>query len=269
MKIHSLLAALATVATLYAQDPFASDPYVKNPPPAGAVPESKGPRNISVCYETFSVPLALAAKWQRAKKPDSGFYATLIESVGKDGVRQESFDMVRFPSGQKATVKCVTEEIYPSEYEQSFRPGAVGVAVPPSISAEMSGAPVDAEKAAPSAAGEGGLRTPCTPTSFETRDVGRAFEVEGTMGEGNSETYVDLRLVPEMVTFAGRQPWGQGISRTEMPVFETQRINTAITVRPNQPALLGTLSRPPGSQADQDSAKRIWFAFVTVRLVKP
>ena len=78
---------------------------------------------------------------------------------------------------------------------------------------------------------------------------------------------MDLRLSPALVTLVDRTKWGQGVSETEMPVFESQQMNLAVTLLSGQPLLLGTPSQPPASKVDADSANRVWFSFVTADVV--
>lgn len=261
MKLQSLLAVLA-IASLHAQPAPAADPYVKDPTQLPGKPERAGPRNISLCYETYSVPIALAARLRRERKTDAELYTLLSTATDKNGIHQESFDIVRCKSGNQAVAKGITEEIYPTEYEPAAVPATVGFAItPPSGNGTPAPGP-------PSAGGTSGPPGAATPCAFDTRNVGRTVEAEATMGE-DPDPFVDIRMSLDHVTAAGRCSWGQGISKTEMPVFESQRLNTAIVVRANQPALVGTLNRPPVSQVDPDSAKRVWFAFVTVKTVKP
>jgi hypothetical protein len=266
MKIHSLLAVLA-LASLHAQPAPAADPYVKDPSQSSGKPPGIVPRNLSVCCETFSVPLAFAARLQRERKTDAELYTLLGGAAAKDGARQESFDIALCKSGTRAIGGNVIEYIYPTEFKPPSLPTAVGIAITPSFGKEHpASAPAPGtRKDAPSS----GLFTPATPSSFDTRNVGRDFEAEATMGEDPQDPFVDLRIYLGRVAHAGTRASGQGISQIEMPVFESQRVNTAVTVRAGQPALLGTFNRPPVSQVDPDSAKRVWFAFVTVKAVKP
>lgn len=218
------------------------------------------PPNVSICYEAFSLPLAMAAKLQRQQLGDSELYKQLVATVEKETVRQELLVMVRGKSGQKSTTEGISEEIYPTEYQPAPLPESVG-SEPPSPTTDSSKPAVPSKL--PASRPE---RFPATPTAFDTRNVGTTLEIEPTLGEG---LIVDLRIVPETVTFVGRESWGQGLSLAEMPVFEAQRINTAITSQLNQPFLLGTISRPPVSKVDKDSANRVWFAFVTATMAKP
>ena len=81
---------------------------------------------------------------------------------------------------------------------------------------------------------------------------------------GENDEFIDLQLSPETVTLVDRVSWGQG---TEVPIFETQRVITALTLISGQPRLVCTPSRPPVSKADADSANRVWFSFVTADII--
>lgn len=272
MKIHQpflSLLACASVACLHAEDAPAADPYLKDQLATNIDPQPAGRPNISVCYETFSVPLRLAAKLRREWKNDAGLYTRLTSASAKDGVRQESFDVARCLSSQKVKVECITEELYPTEFEAPELPNTVGVAVSPPDTSNPAPSAADVSKTNPPPAGGGSLPTPGTPTSFQTRNVGRTFEFEATMGGSPANPVVDIRLVPEIISLVGKDAWGQGVSQAEMPRFETQRVNTSMTVSLGRPTLFGTMNRPPDSQADPDSANRVWFAFITVKSVAP
>lgn len=212
--------------------------------------------NISICYETFSLPLAMAAKIQREQLPDSKFYERILAAVEKEEARQESFTVLRTRSGQKAETESIIECQYPTNYESAkVGKSANNVTVSPGTDA------------APGTEKASGARTPATPKNFETKNIGNTLELEPNLSE--DEKFVDLRLLPEHETLGGKISWGQEFSTAELPEFEIQRINTSATLRINQPFLLGTYSRPPVSKVDPDSANRVWFAFVTATLAKP
>lgn len=262
MKIHSSLALLVLAASVHAQPAPAEDPH--------ELP-SQPPTNVSVCYETFSAPLALAAKLQRDDKSDSELYALLAAAEGKDGIRQESFDMVRCKPSQKATVESITERIYPTEYEPPELPYSIGVAITPPPVKDTPAPVPDAAKLKDALPLEN-ISVPTSPasaTAFETRNVGRTLEFETSVNDDPQRPTVHLIITPEFVTQVERRAWGQGLSKTELPGFETQRIDTAVVAAVDHPMLLGTASRPPVSQADPESAQRVWFAFATVTIVKP
>lgn len=268
MKIQSLLIGACAIAVLQAQEKPA-DPFRESKAGDAAAPEKSGPTNISICWETFSLPLAMAAKLQREQLPDSEFYARLVAAVEKQTARQETFTVLRGRSGQRAFAEAISEQIYPTEFALVGLPGTVGVPAAPS---PVKGGPATASN--PEKPGNAakpktveGFGTPPTPTAFETRNTGMTLEIESTLSE--DEKILDLRLVPEVITAVGRSAWGQGVSTTEMPVFEAQRTNTTATLQINRPYLLSTINRPPASEADPDAANRVWFLFITATLAKP
>ena len=231
---HVIAALFLGCFPLAAQDSTARDPFVRTAATATAPSEST-PKFISICYEVFSLDLAEAAALHRQKLSDGKLYVELTARVTKGKAKQESFAVVRTKSGQRATLGSISEFIYPTEFT---RP------VPPA-----SGAPTS-----PNAT--------VTPSAFETRNTGFSLEAEATMGE--NDEFIDLQLSPETVTLVDRVSWGQG---TEVPIFETQRVITALTLISGQPRLVCTPSRPPVSKADADSANRVWFSFVTADII--
>jgi hypothetical protein len=267
MKLHPLVIITLALATLHAQEK-AADPFRESKEePSNAAPSI--PKNASICYETFSLPLAMAAKLQRESPGDSDLYSRIVAAVEKNTARQETFTVIRCKSGQRAISESLTEQMSPGEYEPPALPTSVGVALAPPQAKEAETPVPDAAKLknAPALNGFEGIQTPSQPTAFSLRKTGVTVQVEPTLGE--SDDWVDLMLMPSHVALAGRSAWGQGLSTSEMPVFECQNITTASTLRLNQPFLFGTLNRPPNSKFDPDSANRVWFAFVTVSLAKP
>ena len=266
MKLKTLLATGLTIISLHGQEP-PTDPF-RTPKTVNA-PARSEPANISICYEAFSLPLAMAAKLQRQQLGDSELYKQLVAAVEKNTARQETFVMLRAKSGQKATTESVSETIYPTDFEPPKLPGSTGVATtPPDVKNQPTPAPAAQNPSGtPIPFGSYSNPFPATPCAFETRNVGSTLEIEPTLGW--DDKVLDVRLVPEIVTLVGRSSWGQGLSTTEMPTFESQRLNMAFSAQVNQPFLLGTISRPPVSTVDPDSANRVWFAFVTGTLAKP
>lgn len=280
MKTTSCFAAgLFVLSQLHAQEPRATpaqDPYaVPTPTPAAggaAAGDGLVQRNLSLRFEDFSLDLATAAELQRADLGDEELYRRLIAMVGKKEARQESMTVVRSRSGNKALAESILETIYATEFEPPELPNTVGVSIsPPKPAAEVP-APdtvpeTDKLDQAVEAAQLDGLRTPATPTSFETRNSGRTVEVEPTASADWS--IIDLRFACDYVLHVGTSKHGQGLSEAEMPEFEVQRSNSAVTVTPGKPFLCGTVNRPPNSKVDADAANRIWFAFVTASYAKP
>lgn len=265
MKLQILAITVLTLVTLNAEeggvDPFSKT--VKAPDPIRA-----DPTTMSFCYETFSLPLAMAAKLRRDLNSDAELYSRLLAAVEKQTAHQESFTVLRGMTGQDSRSESISEEIYPTEYTPAQRPDTLGVAIVP---AAVKGVPTPVPdtaklKDAPDLGSLAGVITPATPASFTTRNLGVTVSMQATF-EGIGKI-IRLRIAPEHITLAKRSDWGQGVSTTEVPIFEAQRMSTECNIYPNQPFLLGTINRPPNSKVDSDSANRVWFAFVTASPAK-
>ena len=218
-----------------AEDPFAPDQGNR------VRGRNEGPTFISVCFETFSLEMAEATTLYQGQPNDPALYKEVTARVAKGKAKQEGFAVLRARSGNKATLKSTSEFIYPVSYLPVAKPD---------------------DKQAPAARGASALPF---PTDFNTQNVGFTLEIEPTIG--GDDPIIDLRIAPSFVNLADRTQWGSTESMTETPVFDRQQVATANTLLSGQPQLLSTLSRPPLSKVDTDSAKRVWFAFVTAKIV--
>lgn len=218
-----------------------------------------GPHVMSVCFETFSLDLADAAAMYRKMTSDAKLYEDIIDRVAKGKAVQESFTVLRARSGEKALTEGISEQIYPTEYETALTFNQFSLTDPDEVPSPVPVPP------AGNFAAQQKFFAPVRPSAFETRNTGLTLEIEPTLG--GDMAIVDLRMAPEIVTLVDRAKFGQGISETEMPIFESQRTTTASTLKLGLPHLISTMNRPPVSKIDADSAKRIWFAFVTIDLV--
>ncbi|MEK7951135.1 hypothetical protein [Luteolibacter soli] len=222
----------------------ADDPFVRGQ--ANLTPQGDDiPRLISVCFETFSIEKSEAAALYQGQPDDPALYKELTARVTKNKAKQEGFAVLRARSGEKSVLKGTSEFIYPASYLPAPNPG---------------------EKQSPSASDTALTTTAkALPADFKTRDLGFTLEIEPTLAMDNR--IIDLRIAPAFVSLADRSKWGATASATETPVFESQELRSAYTLRGGQPQLLSTLSRPPVSKVDADSANRVWFAFVTAKVV--
>lgn len=270
MKTPILLLLPLLASGLHAQNSETSsaDPYAGAETSSAQGARATEPRNLSICYEVFALPLEHAAAYRRDNISDTELYSRLLAALKTGDVKQEHFAVLRGRSGEKFTTEAIVEQIYPTEYEPPELPNQIGLGVTMRSNKEGSDIPdlQQLEEAPPVAAVEG-LSTPATPTAFETRNEGITVELAPTLSA--SSDIVDLNIAPEHVTHVGESRFGQGLAETSMPLFETSRINTAVTATINRPFLLGTLNRPPNSKVDPDSANKVWFAFVTVTLARP
>ena len=270
MKYTTLIVTAFTAVSGLGQEAPA-DPYVDHPedPTGRSAKKAWVPTNVSICYETFSMPLSMAAGMRREQLADAEFYDRILSALDQEKVRQESFTLLRGRTGERSTTESVSEQTYPTEFEPPELPNTVGVSIVPPAQKGVGNPTPDTEKLqhAPDPESLEGVRTPATPTAFETRNTGVTMEMESTLTADGE--FLDLILAPEHVALVGQTISGQGLSTVEMPVFESQRISTGVTLQLNRPFLLGTVNRPPTSEVDPDSANRVWFAFVTGSLAKP
>ncbi|MFD0895826.1 hypothetical protein KBB96_07755 [Luteolibacter ambystomatis] len=275
--INTGLAALLLCAAAYGQNPQ-KDPLKNGEQGSPAEAAGNPSPNLAIRYETFSLGLADAAALTRENPRDSELYAKLVAMIAKKEAKQEALVLLRSKSGQKATAESISEQTYVTEYEPPELPEAVGASFitrkgpeiknPDGTTARQPAQMPNAAalEDAPSVSELSGLATPASPSSFQARNVGDTLEIEPILSEDNR--LIDLRLVPERITRTGNSTWGQGLSKVEMPEFESQRVNTSATLEIGKPFLVGTVNRPPVSKEDGDSANRIWFAFVTANFAK-
>lgn len=151
--------------------------------------------------------------------------------------------MVVCRSAQKATIESIREEIYPTEY------------TPPELPC---GNPSNVRLASD---------PPANPlfraiTAFDTRNTGVTFEVEPILASNGT---IDLRLSPEIVTplrletwMEHTDQWGDGSVR--MPIYESWRINTSISVESGKFELVSALT--PKANAPVPAVSRKILVFV-------
>jgi len=135
------------------------------------------------------------------------------------------------PGGQKATVESIREMIYPTEYE----PPTLAGSPPPWMD--------PANRFAPA------IR-PDLFFAWETRNAGVSLEVEPSLAPDGKT--VDLGFVPEIVDPVGLVTWVEyadewGDCSTRMPIFDTLRTNTRLTLAPGHFELAAVLTPKPAA----------------------
>lgn len=165
----------------------------------------------------------------------------------KKGVDLLSAPSVMARSGNRAKIEVIREFIYPTEYDPPEIPNTFGgsttLSSTPGTTQSSGGFPV----------------TPATPTAFEVRNTGVTLEVDPVLGADNYT--IDLNLAPEVVEFDGFINYGSPIqttavnglgqtenvviteNRIEMPVFNTRKVTTQVTIWDGQTVALGGLIR--------------------------
>lgn len=176
---------------------------------------------------------------------DPQFQVMIRALSQKKGVDLLSAPSVLARSGQRAKIEVIREFIYPTEYDPPEIPNQFG-----SIGGITTGG---------TSAGGGFPVTPATPTAFETRNTGVTLEVDPVLGA--DQFTIDLNLAPEVVEFDGFINYGSPIqttsvnalgliepviiteNRIEMPVFNTRKVTTQVTIWDGQTVALGGLIR--------------------------
>jgi len=176
---------------------------------------------------------------------DPQFQVVIRALSQKKGVDLLSAPSVMARSGQRAKIEVIREFIYPTEYD------------PPEIPNSFGGN----DEGGGSSGGAFPV-TPATPTAFETRNTGVTLEVDPVLGA--DEFTIDLNLAPEVVEFDGFINYGSPINtvattiatslsrpepvvitenRIEMPIFNTRKVTTQVTIWDGQTVALGGLIR--------------------------
>ncbi|MFK5923482.1 MAG: type II and III secretion system protein [Verrucomicrobiota bacterium] len=193
-------------------------------------------------------------------------------------------------SGDKAVIKQVREFIYPTEYDPPEIPNQVSTG--PSAFLILLPGPV----IIPLNGGGTVPVTPANPTAFETRELGKVLEVEPTLGADNMS--VGLNITTDVSDFIGFINYGSPITdgnrvltsnRIVMPVFESVKETTSVTVWDGQTVAIGGLVGEIATKVEDktpllgdlpgigrlfrsnvdDRSRRALIMFVTVRVLDP
>ena len=228
--------------------------------PVGSMPVTAGNRSGSAALDgnTIDALIAAASGTDGALSTvapavfgiagvftDPQFQVVIRALSQKKGVDLLSAPSVMARSGQRAKIEVIREFIYPTEYDPPEIPNQFG-----SLGTISTGGV---------STGGGFPVTPATPTAFETRNTGVTLEVDPVLGA--DEYTIDLNLAPEVVEFDGFINYGSPIQTTStnalgiitpviitpntinMPVFNTRKVTTQVTIWDGQTVALGGLIR--------------------------
>ena len=231
-------------------DPF--DPYIN------------APKFVQVQVEFVEMAHEDLTKLLFLSNPESSdataLRNTVAEMVKKDEAKVLETMMVVARSGEKATSEGISELIYPTEYEPPELPNEIDL---PEKSGGLSPEEIKLLWM---------LRTPATPTSFETRNLGSTLEVAPNIGARGR--VIDLNFTPQIVWHSGDTVWvetkdGLGnISRIQMPRMYKLSVNTAITCIDGQYNLVAVLS-PKDQEGTTDFSRKVMvFVKCDIQVVK-
>ena len=274
-----LLSLIGVIIAQPAPAQNGADPYSKNKPaaaPAETRQETGRPAMVTCTYEVFSLPLEVAAAYQREHLADGELYKRLVEGLKSGATRQELLTVHRAVAGQQVASYSILEHIYATEYKGDTLAGTFGVKAPgdsakdapekQDASGKTSPKAEDAAawKDAPAVRIEG-LRAPPLAAAFDTKNLGETIESEPTLV--NNE--LDLLVSFQQDVLVGYTTHGQGISQVAMPEVEVRRFKTKLRVPHGKPTLIGSFNRPTISKVDPESSKRVSYAFVTATAARP
>ena len=199
------------------------------------------PPSWDVTCEVFSLSLPEAARLKRLRQTDEKDYAELVRRVESGQAKLEEFKMMRAVEGEATKSEEISEMTYATEFTPPELPNEIG-----KLSEEIEKAKM--------------LISPASPTAFDTRNVGSTMEVKLHHEAGDS---IELESTLSLVSYVGRQVWGQGMAEVEMPRFAVQRVKTALKLKPDSATLMGSIS-PPEALQPKDGERQVWLAFVAV-----
>jgi type II secretory pathway component GspD/PulD (secretin) len=196
------------------------------------------PRQIRVSLQFIEVAHTSLTEMLAQKDQSGPALHAKAMSLSKNGQAKiwESCLLV-CKEGQKATIESIQEVLFPTEYEPSDMPSNTpNVAVPKCL--------VDRKAAA-----------------FEPRNVGVTFEIEPTLATNGM---IDLRLSPEIVKQLRLETWMEHIDQWgdatyRLPVFESFRIQSNITVMPGKFEFVSALTPKMNTQGPVVTRKILVF----------
>lgn len=203
------------------------------------------PKLVRVCLQFIEIPHPILTEMLAEKDSDGANMHAKAVAFAKDGkAKILETCLVLGRAGQRFTLESIREEIYPTEYS------------PPSLPGTFSSTPKSDSSGPPT--------NPIfrSPTAFETRNTGVTVEVEPTLSADGR--IIDLHISSEVVTplrletwMDHKDQWGDGSIR--MPVFETWRANTSLSVEPDKFELASVISPRPHAPVPAVSRKILVF----------
>lgn len=245
LRFHGVVAlAISCISALAADDPFikaaAPEPGAGPADITAPLPETV----LSLQSEVFSLPIEVAHQ-VLALPNDTARRDAVIERLGR-GATLMRLVVMRSKSGQRALVDSSTELRYATEFQQATIP------VPPEfLQATVPVPQTDAKPSVrPPAPGFGAF-----PTLFVSSNIGHILEAEMIFQDGVLAT----NAVVSEVTVVSYSP-----DPFRIPVLDTQKITTSVTMIPGKPLLFGTLNPPP---TDPEKSTSVWLVFFTGTIV--
>lgn len=202
------------------------------------------PIQARICVQLIEVPHPVLTELLAGAEKNGSVLHDRALAFSKDGkAKLVDTAMVVSGNGRRAMIESIAEWIYPTEYN----PTCVGLFGPPPQDTKSRRRP---------------LRPELLYYAYETRNVGTTLEIEPTLSEDGQ--IIDLRFVPEWVrldrldtVMEHHDKWGEASLR--MPVFETWRTNTAVTLMAGKFELVSVITPKPQQPAPAVTRKLLVF----------
>ncbi len=196
--------------------------------------------NIFVEMQIVAIPRDMAMPLVRDlmdKEKIEPAYLRIQDLLDKKTAKLVGWPMVTTQNGQRAVIEAIEEFRYATEYA----PGIIDFYVP-----EGNGAAVGPYKKLPPEIEQTQFNG--TPTAFETRNTGVAFEVEPTLSA--DERTITMTVVPQHITLKEMTKSTVEKEKTheriivEQPKFDTLKTTTTLTMKNGERILMGVYPAP-------------------------
>lgn len=206
-----------------------------------------GPRNIRVCIQFIEVPHPVLTELMASPETAGPALHAKVLALASDGtVKLLETCVVTGRHGHRATVESIRETIYPTEW------------LPPQL--QLPG--TQSSRFAQQQPKQPPVR-PEPPSAWETRNGGLTLEIEPNISD--NDRMIDLRFTPEinqlvrMDTFMEyADQWGDASIR--VPIFQTWRLSTAVTLMAGQFEMVGAITPKPNGAGPTVTRKLLVFA---------
>jgi hypothetical protein len=207
--------------------------------------------------EVYSLPKQDAQKWLGKDLEDAALYSRLTEAVKAGSADLERLLSARCELDKSCSIVEADRYRFPSEYDRVQMPQELMISDPQLLDDLRRGNQRGVGTREISGNGGFGLATQPTACSFQERMLGTSLVLQLSAKKDFFATEVNLQL--------SRLLGERNYSGALQPVFESMKLETAVTLAPGIPRLLGSLSRPVNTGIKEGHREDgVWLAFLTV-----
>ena len=246
------------------------DAQSPKPGDAKVTPKGNNLGMVDLEYSVYSLDRAAARELLASPASLTSAWEKLQPLLAEKKARFEQMTTLKTKSGQRAVVEETRELRYASEFAGPNRRGAVENTRRTTVTETATAGPrkeagpasTATETATVTRQDPNAPRIPGYVSAFETQNVGTSVEVEPVMSSDGQA--IDLTHVVKIIAMRGNlKVTGIAEKYPAMPVIETRRITTSITVAAGAHQLVGTLNLPDANGVnDRPDTSRTWLLFV-------